>query len=198
MKKIGITLEILENDLKTPGEWSKVTGHIILDVKMDFTRKSRWVLDGHKTPDLVGSTYVGAVSRESVRIAFIYTTLNNLDVRDTDIQNAYLQVPSSQKYYIVCGARFSLENIGKQALNRRALYGGKSAGKDFQNHIRDCMIHLGFTSCPADPDVWMRPAIHSDGEHPEKLLFQGITKYFQLKEKSVGPPKIYLGGSICK
>eukprot|EP00957_Ditylum_brightwellii_P197879 15074595-Ditylum_brightwellii.AAC.1 len=62
----------------------------------------------------------------------------------------------------------------------------------------------------------MRPAIHSDGsnhyeyillyvddalaigEHPEKLLIQGIGKYFQLKEKSVEPPKIYLGGSVRK
>eukprot|EP00957_Ditylum_brightwellii_P060073 4561713-Ditylum_brightwellii.AAC.1 len=75
------------------------------------------------------------------------------------------------------------------------------------------MRHLGFTLCPVDPDVWMRPTIHSDGskhyeyillyvydalaigEHSEKLLCQGIGKYFQLKEESAGPPKIYLGGS---
>eukprot|EP00957_Ditylum_brightwellii_P057591 4366829-Ditylum_brightwellii.AAC.1 len=62
----------------------------------------------------------------------------------------------------------------------------------------------------------MRPAIHSDGSkhyeyillyvddalaiggHPEKLLCQGIGKYVQLKEESVGAPKIYLAGSVCK
>ena len=80
---------------------------------MDFTRKARWVLDGHKTPDPVGSTYAGVVSRESVRIAFTYAALNNLDVWAADIQNAYLQPPSSQKHYIVCGAEFGLENVGK-------------------------------------------------------------------------------------
>jgi hypothetical protein len=42
---------------------------------MDFTRKARWVLDGHRTPDIVGSTYDGVVSRESVRIAFTYAAL---------------------------------------------------------------------------------------------------------------------------
>eukprot|EP00957_Ditylum_brightwellii_P170493 12977541-Ditylum_brightwellii.AAC.1 len=62
---------------------------------MDFTMKARWVLDGHKTPDPVGSTYVGVASRESVRIAFTYAVLNNLDVWDADIQNAYIQAPSS-------------------------------------------------------------------------------------------------------
>ena len=67
------------------------------------------------------------VSRESVRIAFTYAALNNLDVWAADIQNAYLQAPSSQKHYIVCGAEFGLENVGKQALIRRALYGGKPA-----------------------------------------------------------------------
>eukprot|EP00957_Ditylum_brightwellii_P092857 7069095-Ditylum_brightwellii.AAC.1 len=177
MMIIGVAFEILDNDMKTPGGWTKVIGHIIFDVKMDFMRKARWVLDGHMTPD---------------------------------------PVPSSQKHYIVCGAEFGLENVGRQALIMKALYGGKSAGKDFCNHLRECMRHLGFVSCPTDPDVWMRPAIHSDGskhyehillytddtlatgEHSEKLLCQGIGKYFQLKEESVGPSKIYLGGNACK
>eukprot|EP00957_Ditylum_brightwellii_P138405 10549341-Ditylum_brightwellii.AAC.1 len=65
---------------------------------MDFTRKDGWVLDGHKAPDPVGSTYAGVVSTESAQ--------------------------SSQRHYIVCGAEFGLEIVGKQALIRRALYGG--------------------------------------------------------------------------
>ena len=71
---------------------------------MDFTRKARWVLDGHKTLDLIGSTYAGVVSRESVHIALTYAALNDLDVFAADIQNAYLQAPSSQE--------FGVENIG--------------------------------------------------------------------------------------
>eukprot|EP00957_Ditylum_brightwellii_P171468 13053439-Ditylum_brightwellii.AAC.1 len=55
MSNIGIAFEILENDMRMPTGWSMITGHIIFDVKMDFVRKSRWVLDGHKTPDPVGS-----------------------------------------------------------------------------------------------------------------------------------------------
>ena len=27
------------------------------------------------------------------------------------------------------------------------------------------MQHLGFTSCKADPDIWMRPAQKDDGSH---------------------------------
>jgi hypothetical protein len=113
-----------------------------------------------------------------------------------DIRNAYLQVPSSQKDYIVCGVEFGLENVGKVALIWRALYGGKSAGRDFRNHLRSCMHHLEFTSCPADPNVWMRPAKKADGtsyweylllytddalvvsEFPEKTLRNDLGQFF--------------------
>ena len=88
---------------------------------MDVTRKAWWVLDGHKTMDTIGSTYAGVVSRESVHIALTYATLNDLDVFAADIQNAYLQAPSSQKDYIICGPEFGIENIGQTALIHCAL-----------------------------------------------------------------------------
>jgi hypothetical protein len=57
---------------------------------MDFTRKARWVLDGHKLPTPEGSAYAGVVSRESVRIALTYAALNGLEVCAADIRNAFL------------------------------------------------------------------------------------------------------------
>ena len=126
MLNVGIAFEVLEDLQCVPVGWKAVTGHIIFDVKMDFTRKARWVLDGHKTPALNVSTYARVVSRESVRIALTYAALNGVDVVAADIRNAYLQAPSSQKDYIICGPEFGLENVGKKALIRRALYGGKT------------------------------------------------------------------------
>eukprot|EP00956_Cyclotella_meneghiniana_P027526 scaffold61861_cov42-Cyclotella_meneghiniana.AAC.2 len=82
---------------------------------MDFTRKARWVKDGHKHPDPDASNYAGVVSRESVRIALTYAALNDLDVLAADIRNAYLQAPSSEKHYIICGPEFGLEHEGKRA-----------------------------------------------------------------------------------
>ena len=163
MTNVGIAFEVLEEGEKAPVAWHKVSGHLVFDVKMDFTRKARWVLDGHKTPKPTGSTYARVVSRESVRIAFTYAALNGLYVCAADIWNAYLQAPSSQNHYVICGPEFGLENVGKVALIHWALYGSKSAGKDFRNHLRSCMRHLDFVSCPADPDVWMRLAKRSDG-----------------------------------
>ena len=76
------------------------------------------------------------------------------------------------------------------------------------------MKHLKFHSCLADPDVWMRAAMSDEGQEyyeyvllwtddclvishrPEYVLREEIGKYFKLKEESIGPPKIYLGGKM--
>ena len=96
MYNIGVSFEILEDGKTAPAGYTKVSGHLIWSVEMDFTRKARWVLDGPKTPDLVGSKYARVVSRESVQIAFTYAALNGLYVCMADIRNAYLQSPTSQ------------------------------------------------------------------------------------------------------
>ena len=155
MYNVGVALKVLDKGQQAPNGWKKVTGHLVWDVKMDFMRKARWVLNRHKTPDSVGSTFARVVSRESIWIAFTCAALNGLDILAADIRNAYIQAPSSQRDYIICGPKFGIENVGHVVLIHRALYGGKSAGKDFWNHLRSCMHHLNLKSCPTDPDVWM-------------------------------------------
>jgi hypothetical protein len=51
----------------------------------------------------------------------------------------------------------------KVAFILRALYGLKSAGARFRNHLADCMHHLGFKPGLADPDLWMLPTMRLDG-----------------------------------
>ena len=155
MDNVGVAFEVLDEREQAPNGWKKVTGHLVRDVKMDFMRKARWVLNGHKMPDPGGSTFARVVSRESVQITFTYAALNGLKILTADIRNAYLQALSSQKNCIICGPEFGIENVGCVVLIHRALYGGKSAGRDFWNHLRLCMHHLNLKSCPADPDVWM-------------------------------------------
>ncbi len=68
-KKMGnvcVAFEILGYKEKPPVGWFKVSGHIVFDVKMDFTRKAQWVEDGHKMTDAVTLSFAGVVSRESI------------------------------------------------------------------------------------------------------------------------------------
>ena len=78
MQNVGVAFKVLPEGQNLPVGWFNVTGHLIWDVKMEFTRKERWVLNGHKTSNPIGSTYAGVVSRESVRIAFTYAELNRI------------------------------------------------------------------------------------------------------------------------
>ena len=214
MENLKVAFDILEDGAKPPVGYNKASGHLVFDVRMTLERKARWVKDGHKTPEPEWSTFAGVVSRESVRIALTYAALNGLPVCACDIQNAYLQAPSSEKHYVVCGPEFGLENVGKYAIIVRALYGGKSAGADYWRHVRSAMEEMGFTSCKADPDVWIRPALKANGveyyqyvllytddilaimEEPERFLREELGKRFTLKEKSIGPPEQYLGNKV--
>ena len=217
MENLKVAFDIIhETGKKPPPTYTKASGHMIFDVRMTLERKARWVKDGHKTPEPEWSTYAGVVSRESVRIALTYAALMGLDVCACDIQNAYLQAPSTEKHYIVCGPEFELENVGKFAIIVRALYGGKSAGADYWRHVRKAMDEMGFESCKADPDVWLRPSIRSDGskyyqyvllytddilsimEDPERFIREELGKRFTIKEKSIGPPTQYLGNKVSR
>ena len=88
MTNISTAFEILDTDTPVPVGWKTATGHLIRDVKMDFTQKARWVLDGHCQGQPEGSTYAGVVSQESVRIALTNAALNKLDVIAGNIRNA--------------------------------------------------------------------------------------------------------------
>ena len=76
---------------------------------------------GHKTPNSTAANYLGVVLRESIQIALTYAALMGLPVMGADIKNAYLQVPSLEKYFIVFGPEFGIENEGKVALICQAL-----------------------------------------------------------------------------
>ena len=144
-----------------------------------------------------------------------YAALNGLDILAADIQNTYLTATTTEKNFIVCGPEFGLENIGRKAIFKRNLYGMKAAGRDFRNHLRDCMDHLGYTSCKADTYLSMRLSkrnddseyydymlLYVDGclcilQHPDKALAR-LRKYFNLKPGSVESPNIYIGGKLSQ
>ena len=78
------------------------------------------------------------------------------------------------------------------------------------------MEDLGFTTCLADPDVWMRPAIKSSGQEyykcvllytdnalvvpdeAEEIIRNPIRKYFVAKKGYIGLPTRHLGRSVIK
>ena len=159
MNKVRIAFKILDDGEKVPPTFQEIRCHLIFDVKIeDFRRKARFVAGGHLTKTPATITFASVVSRESVRIALTLAALNDLDVKTADIENAYLTAPVSEKIWCYLGPEFG-DDKGKKAIIVRSLYGLKSSGASFRNHLADCMRHLGWQSCRADPDVWMRAEV---------------------------------------
>ena len=215
MNNIRVAFDILENDQRVEPGRTYLDCYMIFEVKMDFRRKTRYVANGAKTPYLTTTSYAGVVSRESVRIAFTLAALNELNIMAGDILNAYLEASISEKYWTICGPEFGKDLEESKAHIVRAIYGTKCAGKDFRNHLREYMKMLNYEPCLADPDLWMRPAVHTNGseyyeyvllhvddalvvsEFPKEAIMQ-INKCFPMKPGSLGEPTNYLGGKISK
>eukprot|EP00804_Cyclotella_cryptica_P015125 CCRYP_000688-RA/>CCRYP_000688-RA protein AED:0.22 eAED:0.24 QI:0/0/0/0.8/1/1/5/0/1053 len=152
---------------------------------------------------------------ETVRIALTLAALNDLEVKVADIMNAYVTAPTEEKIWTILGPEFG-DDQGKKAVIVRALYGLKSAGASFRHHLADCMKHLGYTPCLADPDLWMKPEVRPDDgvayyayilcyvddilsiAHNAEDVLRRLDKYFMLKPGSLGDPDIYLGAKLKK
>ena len=215
MKNVRVAFKVLDDDEKISNTYQYISCHMIFDVKMeDFRRKARLVAGGHVTSAPASITYATVVSRESVRIALTLAALNDLEVKSSDIENAYLTAPSIERLWTTCGPEFG-SDAGKRALIVRALYGTKSAGHCYSHHMKDCMRTLGWTSCLADQDVWMKAETKPDGteyyaymllfvddclciHHDAVSVLQKLDHFFKMKPGSIGDPNYYLGAKLRK
>ena len=97
----------------------------------------------------------------------------------------------------------------------RALYGLKSAGAAFRSHLPRYMEFLGYQSCKADPDSWLKPEIRPENgvkcysyllcyvddilciHHNADSMLEWLHKSFLLKLR-YGKPDMYLDTKLHK
>jgi hypothetical protein len=162
MKNDRAAFKILPDEASAPNGYQKISCHMIVDVKMeDFRRKARLVARGHRTEDPPTVTYASVVSRETVCLALTIAALNDLEVKFGDGLNAYITKPITEKVWTIPGPEFE-PDAGKSALIVRALYGLKSAGAAFRAHLASFMQRMGYTSCKASPDLWLKAETRPD------------------------------------
>ena len=195
--------------------YEEITGPFIFDVKLsdNFIRKASFLSDGHlvETPESI--TYSTVVPRYSVRILLLVAALNSLETMGADVKNAFLSADNFEKHWIRAGPKFGAEQ-GKVFIVIRALYGLKYASASFRSFMAKKLYEIGFKSSPADPNVWLRPAIKSDGEeyyeyvllyvgdilaismNPTETLKSMEGKTVKYKNGKIAPPEMYLGGNL--
>ena len=103
----------------------------------------------------------------------------------------------------------------KTAVIFRALYGLKSAGAAFRGYLARCMGSMGYFSCMADLDLWLKPEIRQEDRvqyssnlkcdvddilctnHNTVAILWWLCKSFPHK-LGFGNPDMYLGVKLCK
>jgi len=212
LKNVQVAFKFLDDDEPTPVGYKEIPCHIIFDIKMDFTRKARFVAGGHKTDPPATLTYSSVVSRDSVRIAFLIAALNDLDILAADIGNAYINADAREQVYFIAGDEFGTNRKGKRVIIIKALYGLKSSGAAWRAHFAEFLHGMGYTSCLADPDVWYKAECKPNGfeyysyilvyvddilvvSHHPKATMEILAKTFRLKD-GYAPPTQNLGATI--
>ena len=140
--------------------YQEIKGHWIFDIMIigKFTKKDRFVAGGHMTEPPSRMTFSNVVTRESVRIAFLLTGLNKLDVQAADISNAYLNAPCRELIWIVTGPEFGRDE-GFFMKVVRAWYSLKRSGSSWHAMLSQTIMDMKYTRCKTDHDVWYRPEV---------------------------------------
>ena len=201
--------QVREGKAATLIGYQEIKCHVIFDVKMDFTRKARFVAGGHMTTTPDSLTYSSVVSRDSIRIAFLVAGLNDLDVLAGDVTNAYLNAPCREKIWFE-GKTETGPDAGKVLILTRALYGLKSSGAAWRADLAGTLRDLGYSSTQADPDVWIKVMndhyemvlVYVDDilifSKDPKSVMDVLGNQYELKPESVKQPDIYLGANLDK
>ncbi len=84
----------------------------------------------HRTEAPATITYTSVVSHETLCLALIIASLNDLKVKVGVVLNAYIPAPVKEKVWTILGPDFG-HDAGRSAIRVRALYRLKSAGAAF-------------------------------------------------------------------
>ena len=211
LRNVFQTFKFVDRKEVPPG-YTQCQLMMVFDIKLDLTRKCRLCCRGDLLDSPKSETFASVVSRDSVRLFFLLAALNDMDVLSCDIQNAFTTAPARDKNFTVLNDELGPEHRGKTVILVRALYGQRTAGRVFRDFLASHFREMGWTSCRADPDVWLRPATRDGHKIYEylicytddvvvacidpKLFMDQLGKRITLKEGSVKPPTQYLGADV--
>jgi hypothetical protein len=73
--------------------------------------------------------------------------LNDLNILSANVAGAYLNANTIEKVYTTAGKEFGPEKAGRPVLIVCALYGLRSLGKAWRDHMAATLQDFSYTSC---------------------------------------------------
>jgi hypothetical protein len=130
---------------------------------------------------------------------------NELKVIAADIGNAYLHAKTNEKLYTILNEEYG-DLAGKVLVFNKGLYGLRSSGARFHEHLSDILKKIGFLPSKADSDLWYKDcgayyeyiARYVDdilifSKQPMQII-ECLKVTYPLQ--GVGQPEYYLGGDF--
>ena len=121
MGNIDPCIDLIPEGKDPPPGYEFICTNIVFDIKMDFTRKARFMADGSTMEVPSEFTFASVMSWDSVRLALLYAALNDLDILSVDMAVAYLNAPIGEKVYFQCGAELEIWLVAMPSLPRRGI-----------------------------------------------------------------------------
>jgi hypothetical protein len=153
--KLIALMNITNSRIKKLSLFFKDTRRYMCTVKHHLRHKARLVAGGHLTDPTTEGAYSGVVSLRSICMVLVASELNGLKVMSGDISSAYLEAYTNEKVCFTAGPEFE-EQIGHLLVINRALHGLRTSGASWHDRFDDTLRDIGFLTCKADLDVWLR------------------------------------------
>ena len=129
------------NTREPPGYKKIRLVHIVYACKHDWRRKARIVAGGHLTDAPLESVYSGVVSLRGIRLIVFLSVLNDFEVYQTDIGNAFLEAKTTEKVFVIAGGEFG-ELKDHIFIIVGSLYGLKTSAKRFHEVLSDVLREM--------------------------------------------------------
>ena len=164
----------------------------------NFRQKAILVAGGYMTKAPTAVTYASVVSCVTVCISLTIAALNDLQMKCSDILNAYIAATFIELIWNTLGLKCG-DDKGKTAIFVRALYGLKSTVTAFRKHIEECICGLGYKPFLVDPDTMVFSTTPTSFVMLMTSWFSTTMSdllYTALIRSSIGNPAIYLGAKL--
>ena len=121
-----IAFDVTEEGESPPRGYKEMAANMIFNIKLGsgFTRKARFVAEGHDIETPPSTTYTSIISIESVYIVLMLADLNVIDVDCADAYNAHLNGKPKERFWFQAGHAFGVHK-GYVVVVVREFYGLK-------------------------------------------------------------------------
>jgi len=120
--------------------------------------KARLVAKGYSQKEGIdyNETFAPVLKYKSLRILLSLAAINDFEVKQMDVETAFLNAPIKEEVYMEQPEGYHDGNRNNVLRLKKTLYGTKQAPHEWNNTLNDVIVSLKFTRCVSDTCTYIR------------------------------------------